>query len=65
MGRKVVALILAIIVGICSLGFTCWLGLAVLVLTVGQPNEVELDVLLAASRAATGVTNGSRTRRRR
>jgi hypothetical protein len=45
MGRSILAVVIGLIVAPVVLGFTIWLGLAIAVLTVGQPNEAELYVL--------------------
>ena len=49
MGRYLLAVIFGLVVTVVLLGFTCWLGIAILAMTVGQPNEVELDILLGVA----------------
>ena len=46
MGRSFLGLLLGLIVAVVLLGFTIWLGIAILAMTVGQPNEIELKLLL-------------------
>jgi hypothetical protein len=49
MGRSILAVIFGIIIAVVLLGFTLWLGIAILAMTVGQPNEVELKLLLVVA----------------
>jgi hypothetical protein len=43
------ASLLGIVVFVVSFGFTCFLGLAILSITVTQPNEIELKSLLVVA----------------
>jgi glycerol-3-phosphate acyltransferase PlsY len=49
MGKTILGVIFGLIVGVVLLGFTIWLGIAILAMTVGQPSEIELKLLLVVA----------------